>query len=186
MDLNIESYLKIYPAFSKEFCEETVDQLKSQNWIEHSYTVAKEGYNEVSYDNEFSVCHAEIENKQKIMNGIWNSYLKYIKDINFSWFSSWSGHSAVRFNKYDENTLMIEHCDHIHSIFEGDRRGVPTMTALGTLNEDYEGGDLIFFQDKKIFIPSGHIAIFPSNFLYPHYVSKITKGVRFSYVSWAW
>lgn len=171
--------------FDEAFCKETVDQLKKSLWNEHSYTLPS-NYESVSYDDEFSISYEDIKNKDAIMKGIWNAYKQYLEELNFRWFNSWSGYSGVRFNKYDEDTRMNNHCDHIHSLFEGTRRGIPTMTALGTLNDDYEGGDLVFWEDKKIVIPPGHIAVFPSNYLFPHYVSKITKGTRFSYVSWAW
>ena len=39
---------------------------------------------------------------------------------------------------------MAEHCDHIHSIFEGERKGIPVMTALGSLNDDYMGGEFLY------------------------------------------
>jgi predicted 2-oxoglutarate/Fe(II)-dependent dioxygenase YbiX len=45
---------------------------------------------------------------------------------------------------------------------------------------------LVFWQDQKIELKAGSIMIFPSNFLYPHKVVEVTKGVRYSYVSWVW
>ena len=39
---------------------------------------------------------------------------------------------------------------------------------------------------KKIDTKKGDLLIFPSNFLYPHKITPITKGVRYSYVSWVW
>jgi predicted 2-oxoglutarate/Fe(II)-dependent dioxygenase YbiX len=32
---------------------------------------------------------------------------------------------------------------------------------------------------------SGDILLFPSNFMFPHEVKEITKGIRYSFVSWA-
>ena len=42
------------------------------------------------------------------------------------------------------------------------------------------------FTDTPVEIGKGDLLIFPSNFLYPHRVDPVTKGVRYSYVSWAW
>jgi hypothetical protein len=70
-------------------------------------------------------------------------------------------------------------------LFDGERKGAPTMTALGFLNDDYEGGDFIMW-DKKIDVNAGDLMIFPSNFLYPHKVNPITKGERYSFVAWSW
>tara|TARA_R100000697_G_scaffold121409_1_gene148439 strand:- start:2922 stop:3107 length:186 start_codon:yes stop_codon:yes gene_type:complete len=58
------------------------------------------------------------------------------------------------------------------------------------LNNDYEGGEICFrypdttgewLIDKK----PGRIIVWPSNFLYPHRVKPVTKGTRYSVVSWA-
>jgi predicted 2-oxoglutarate/Fe(II)-dependent dioxygenase YbiX len=54
------------------------------------------------------------------------------------------------------------------------------------LNDDYEGGELVFWESETIKLKAGSIMIFPSNFMYPHKVMPVTKGTRYSYVSWAW
>jgi predicted 2-oxoglutarate/Fe(II)-dependent dioxygenase YbiX len=81
---------------------------------------------------------------------------------------------------------MKLHCDHIHSLFDGERKGVPVLTILGVLNDDYEGGDLVLWEDTYMRPKKGSVLVFPSNFLYPHKVDTITKGTRYSFVSWAW
>jgi predicted 2-oxoglutarate/Fe(II)-dependent dioxygenase YbiX len=83
--------------------------------------------------------------------------------------------------------LMRKHHDHIHSIFDGQRRGIPVLSFVGNLNEDYEGGELAFFDgETKFALKSGDICMFPSCFLYPHEVLEVTKGQRFSFALWAW
>jgi predicted 2-oxoglutarate/Fe(II)-dependent dioxygenase YbiX len=71
-------------------------------------------------------------------------------------------------------------------MFDGNRKGIPTLSILGAINDDYEGGELIFWESEKIVLKAGSIMIFPSNFMYPHKVLPVTKGTRYSYVSWAW
>ena len=39
---------------------------------------------------------------------------------------------------------------------------------------------------EKIDTKKGDLVIFPSSFLYPHEICKVTKGSRYSYVSWVW
>lgn len=67
----------------------------------------------------------------------------------------------------------------------------PTMnrkySSILMLNNDYEGGHLCFELDgKEIQIDNkpGYLVIWPSNFMYPHAVKPLTKGVRYSVVSW--
>ena len=81
---------------------------------------------------------------------------------------------------------MASHCDHIHSLFDGERKGIPILSVLGLLNDNFEGGDFIFFDDYKIKFNKGDIIIFPSIFLYPHRVAPVTKGTRDTFVSWVW
>tara|TARA_Y100001937_G_C7084068_1_gene314444 strand:+ start:72 stop:605 length:534 start_codon:yes stop_codon:yes gene_type:complete len=64
-----------------------------------------------------------------------------------------------------------------------------TISLSMNLNDDYEGGDFIFYDQKKfevkrIKLGKGSVLFFPSNFLYPHSVESITKGARYSIVSW--
>ncbi len=103
-----------------------------------------------------------------------------------NWYSSWNGYTQLRYNRYNTDTQMKLHCDHIHSMFDGDRKGVPTLSILGSLNDDYEGGELVFWEQEEIQLKAGQIMIFPSNFMYPHKVIEVTKGTRYSFVSWVW
>jgi predicted 2-oxoglutarate/Fe(II)-dependent dioxygenase YbiX len=71
-------------------------------------------------------------------------------------------------------------------MFDGSRKGVPVLTVLGALNDDYEGGELVMWNDTQIELTAGKIMIFPSNFLYPHEVKIVKEGIRYSFVSWVW
>jgi predicted 2-oxoglutarate/Fe(II)-dependent dioxygenase YbiX len=81
---------------------------------------------------------------------------------------------------------MKFHHDHIHTLFDGEKKGVPILSILGLLNDNFEGGDFLMFDAKKVNLSAGDIILFPSNFLYPHAVTTITKGTRYSFVSWGW
>ena len=81
---------------------------------------------------------------------------------------------------------MRIHSDHIHSIFDGNLKGIPVLSFIINLNDDYEGADLIFWEDYKISLGEGDVLIFPSLFLFPHRVTEPTKGIRYSGVCWAW
>ena len=92
--------------------------------------------------------------------------------------------SPIRFNKYEVGNTMRKHYDHIHSIFDGQMKGVPIVSIVANLNEDYEGSEFMC-REKEIKLKTGDILMFPSNFMYPHEVKETTKGVRYSFVSWA-
>tara|TARA_R100001591_G_scaffold3703_4_gene8708 strand:+ start:2718 stop:3290 length:573 start_codon:yes stop_codon:yes gene_type:complete len=67
----------------------------------------------------------------------------------------------------------------------------PTMnrkySSILMLNNDYEGGSLCFKLDDKVIkmeTKPGHVVIWPSHFMFPHAVEPLTKGTRYSVVSW--
>ena len=94
--------------------------------------------------------------------------------------------SPVRFNRYSPGQIMRQHHDHIHSLFDGEVKGVPVLTFILNFNDDYEGADLFFWEDTVIKLGKGDIIMFPSNWLFPHGVTEATKGVRYSGSVWAW
>tara|TARA_R100001086_G_scaffold247474_1_gene181840 strand:+ start:559 stop:1104 length:546 start_codon:yes stop_codon:yes gene_type:complete len=63
------------------------------------------------------------------------------------------------------------------------------LSIIMNLNNEYEGGDLIFTDQKnteikRLKLDKGSIVFFPSNFMYPHSIKPITKGTRYSIVAW--
>jgi hypothetical protein len=187
MEKNLEAYIKTYKMLDEETCKQTIKEIEEIHWSQHTfYNVNENSYGTRSGEKELDIGYSQTSTKNVIMQKIWDSYLNYVKDLNFSWWSSWSGYTEVRFNRYKETRLMAEHCDHIHSIFEGERKGIPVMTALGSLNDDYTGGEFVMFEDTVIPFKAGEIKIFPSCFLFPHRIDPVTEGTRYSFVSWAW
>jgi predicted 2-oxoglutarate/Fe(II)-dependent dioxygenase YbiX len=53
------------------------------------------------------------------------------------------------------------------------------------LNDDYEGGEFSFFNDQiRYKLPKGSCIMFPSTFMYPHQILPVTKGTRYSIITW--
>ena len=53
------------------------------------------------------------------------------------------------------------------------------------LNDAYEGGEFAFFDRQLQYrLNAGDVLMFPSNFMYPHEVMPITKGTRYSIITW--
>jgi hypothetical protein len=192
MNKNLTDYVKHYKSFLKEnICDKTILELNEINnnlWYQHEfYNPITNTYNNKSGDQELSTLFSKnISTKEIIMKEIWNGIYNYIVDLKFSWFDSWKAYSEIRFNKYSENTKMAQHCDHIHTLFDGKERGIPILSVLGILNDDYEGGEFIMFENEEIKLNKGDLLIFPSIFLYPHKVEPVKKGVRYSFISWVW
>lgn len=186
---NLLDYVKLYEDFlPRELCKSAADNLNSINWEQHTfYRPHTDSF--ISYDHELSISFDDIPEKSEIDGRIWFALEKYILQdfATFGdWFDGWQGYTSARFNRYDPTTQMRLHCDHISSMFDGDRKGIPVLTILGALNDDYEGGEFMMFGGQRIDLPAGSIVVFPSNFMFPHEVKPVTSGVRYSFVSWSW
>lgn len=86
-----------------------------------------------------------------------------------------SGYELLR---YKEGQFYTQHTDS----FKARPRAVSCSFAL---NDDYEGGEWGFF-DREMVIkaPKGSAVLFPSNFMYPHEIMPVTKGTRYSVITW--
>lgn len=185
----LEEYIKIYKVLDIKFCNKIRKELKNAEWVQHEFYNSITGeYNSISGNKELDISWSNIPSKQELTQKVWETIHKYIiKDFNKPYFDGWEGFTNIRYNRYYKNRLMALHCDHIHDMFDGERKGVPILTILGALNNNYEGGKFLMFDEEKEYkINAGEIMIFPSSFLYPHRVDEVTKGTRDTFVSWVW
>ena len=115
-----------------------------------------------------------------VEDAIKEAMIKYSKHIKF--LGRLHLHE-INLLKYEKGNFYIKHVDQSSSLNR-------TLSIIINLNEEYEGGDVLFFNPvtgmiySKADLKAGDIILFPSNFLYPHQVTPITKGVRYSIVSW--
>jgi len=172
-------YIRKYRTIPQEVCDESINFLKNQKWDPHGW-----------YDHETK----QTLNKPEDLQVLFGSELipKIDPHVNLAvqLYHQEFGEliyqrSPIRFNKYEVGQKMDNHYDHIRDVFDGERKGIPVLTTLGILNEDYEGGELII-ADKHIRTRSGDVLVWPSCFLYPHEIKKVTKGTRYSFVSWGY
>jgi|TARA_B100000900_G_scaffold330644_1_gene291218 Rps23 Pro-64 3,4-dihydroxylase Tpa1-like proline 4-hydroxylase len=88
----------------------------------------------------------------------------------------------IQILKYPVGGHYIQHTDDHFNISR-------TLSFIYRLNNDFEGGDLVF-NDRdnemmRLKPEPNSLVVWPSNFLYPHGVEPVTKGVRWSIVAWA-
>mgnify|MGYP003138515259 CR=1 FL=1 len=90
--------------------------------------------------------------------------------------------NQIELLKYTKGGKYVVHTDHFSTCPRH-------LSVIMNLNENYEGGDLVFTDQhkneiKRFKLSSRSIVFFPSNFLYPHQIEPITKGTRYSIVAW--
>jgi hypothetical protein len=179
---HLADYVKLYRFLDREFCNTTVKSITNADWSKHTYyDYITDRHN--SFDDDLSITYAANPFKTMIQRRLTEPVNQYISELGVSWFTSWNEASEIRFNRYNTGTNMKIHCDHIHTLFDGRRRGIPILTLLGLLNDDFQGGEFKLC-GETVNLGVGDIIVFPSNFMYPHEVTTVTQGTRYSYVSW--
>jgi len=166
----------------KDICRFVIDSIKDQKWEKHYWGSGKTIY---SYPiKELDVLPISVE-LEEILNPFVSQSVKSYNDyVGEEKVSQVSCFSPVRFNRYQKNQIMRKHSDHIKSLFEGDVRGIPVLSIIINFNDDYDGGDLVFWDDHKVNLGEGDVVVFPSLFLFPHRVEEVTKNIRYSGVAW--
>lgn len=185
--MHIKDYIKIFHKnIDSALINILLTELKIAGWHKHQYYNNRTKQFESQPEKELYVSFlSPSEAHDNLMSVYWDTIKQYISELNYDWFNEWAGFTDIRFNKYPKGSNMKPHCDHIHSMFDGEIKGVPILSVLSNLNDDYKGGDF-YLAGEKINMQKGDTIIFPSNFMYPHYVTDVTEGERFSCISWVY
>jgi hypothetical protein len=178
-------------VFTKEL--DIVNRLENQlngNVEGWTWQPAYVGYQERMPDYrdcvDFKYKKSDIENDTSEislrMQGIWQdcydrqapAVADYCKKFNIHQLRYWE---AFNFIKYVPGHHFMEHHDHGFSYN-------CTVSLVGYLNDDYEGGELYFrLQGLNIKPKAGDLYIFPSNYMYPHQAKKVHSGTKYSIVT---
>lgn len=88
--------------------------------------------------------------------------------------------SGYSFLKYSQGNFYKEHTDS----FTQEPRSVSCSIALNDIDE-YDGGEFAFFNNEiRYKLKKGSVIMFPSSYMYPHEILTVTKGIRYSIVTW--
>ena len=100
---------------------------------------------------------------------------RYIQEFPHCNISTDSGYDLLRYN---EGGFYTIHTDNYK-----DRPRTVAMSLM--LNDDYDGGEIAFFEREHIVKPSaGSVVIFPANFMYPHEIMPVLSGTRYAIITW--
>ncbi len=120
----------------------------------------------------------------------WASLLeKVFSDIIVDYFKSFNTENSctritdISILKYTEGGFYKYHTD-FNIAFPRN------ISMIYLLNNDYEGGELCFKELKTeeesiVEKRANRLIIWPSNFIFPHTVKPVKKGIRYSIVGWA-
>jgi Rps23 Pro-64 3,4-dihydroxylase Tpa1-like proline 4-hydroxylase len=118
------------------------------------------------------------QNLQAIWQDLYDAKLPVVQDYskmyNINNLQYWE---AFNFIKYGPGQHFMEHHDHGFSYN-------CTVSLVGYVNDDYEGGELYFrLQNLTVKPEAGDLFIFPSNYMYAHQAMPVTSGLKYSIVT---
>ena len=187
-DRTILDFVQVYKqAITPNQCQTVLNKVDGMEWNTHVWSSYNKMAESESPDTEFK--RAEVTNgiARLLLSGCINScvdrYTRYIENI-FSISIGFNGMTIPSINRYNVGQKMLPHVDHITSIFDGKLKGIPTLSVVGLLNNDFTDGQFMFWEEHDMKLEVGDMMVFPSNFMYKHHVEPVTKGTRYSFVSW--
>ena len=175
-----EAIVELHNIVDKNFCDEVIKLSKKQ--CKNYFKIGSKGL--VNKDERNVLGHHLDPKDHKIMfNKIVEEITRLYKfyKIKFPYLRT-NKINQIDLLKYNEGGKYGYHVDTYTDFTR-------TLSVIINLNNEYEGGDLIFvdqknFEIKKIKLGIGSAVFFPSNFMYPHGIQPITKGTRYSIVAW--
>jgi len=184
MKQNIKDYTVVLENYLPDkLCDEILSQnLDWENGKWYNYAYKGDGSYSLRGNNH---SNSFLENYDPLTEEHMTSWVKMYKERTGIETLGVVAYTSPKVNRYDIGHNMDEHVDLIRSIFDGKNKGVPIMSTVTLLNDEneFEGGDLIVSKEK-IPLTKGDMVIFPSTFMYPHLVTPVTKGTRYTLVCW--
>jgi|TARA_E500000318_G_scaffold87176_1_gene84077 predicted 2-oxoglutarate/Fe(II)-dependent dioxygenase YbiX len=187
MTSNVEDFIFIKQIIPKDFCKEVVDKIKNLHWQKMQWYKLNENTYKKPTETDLETIFATTEQHKLLEPFIEKAVQEYqdLQNINPLRQKFLHHLSTLRFNRYKPNTNLKPHYDLIKDIWPRGDYGVPIVSIVGNLNSDYEGGDF-YIRNNKYELKEGDIMLFPSTFIFNHEVKTVTKGERYSFVSWAY
>ena len=173
----------------EQLCDDVVEIIKSRAWTPHTWYSPSDRTSVPEQTKELDVQDSTMEFMTMLSPYLHQTFHNYSVKYKFNATKTDKiayQFSTIRFNRYRSGQIMRQHHDHIHSLFDGMRKGIPVLSVILNFNNDYKGGQLYFWNDYELELGKGDIIMFPSLFMYPHGVKEPTEGERFSGVCWAW
>ena len=169
-----------------EFCEAVLDEyVETDLWdvtltgSGHDPYARKCQYIPISDDNVKNECNTEerTELDDYLFDRVAELIERY-REVHSRYDIEIEEDTGYELLKYEVGDFFVEHTD---SFKENPR----ALTVIFALNDEYEGGELAFFSREKVYkLNVGDVIVFPSNFMYPHEILPVTKGTRFSIITW--
>lgn len=187
--MNLVDFIKVYQILTEEECDYILKEIKDNEY--YRATTAKVGETDLTPQidkyrtNSQTVISHGSDADNLIYERVSLSYAKWLESLPDDLYKKlWGNHfrsikdTGYEVNRYEKSEYYDMHIDELPG-----RKIDRIASFVLYLNDDFEGGDLVFpfckFTPKK-----GHAIIFPSNWMYPHKSEPIIEGTKYSVVTW--
>ena len=182
---NLDQYIRVYDnILTHKECKLILDEYaESKDWYDAMVGggVKKDNVRkcEIAHISLKEVISKNEEIRRKIDTVVFDkaggAASQYIQEFPHCNISTDSGYDLLRYN---EGGFYTIHTDNYK-----DRPRTVAMSLM--LNDDYDGGEIAFFEREHIIKPSaGSAVIFPANFMYPHEIMPVLAGTRYAIITW--
>lgn len=158
-----------------QYLVDLAETVPDERWVQMREDAIYPGPKKIRIETSFAARFAHAE---RAMTKVVGKCLDVYLNANpFARITQDFGYFLLRFDKdhgYDT------HCDQLG----GNRNPLKLLSMIFYLNDDYEGGELVFPRQGIEYKPvAGDAIVFPSGFPYPHAVKPVTKGRRYAVIA---
>jgi predicted 2-oxoglutarate/Fe(II)-dependent dioxygenase YbiX len=165
---NLSEYIEVSPTKKATLLKDNqhIEDTKNRNVFNYGLNINNH-HDALYHKLIFNTCNQAIKKYQKLFSSL-HQELKL---------------ESINLLKYEVGNFYKRHIDAFHMVNRH-------LSFIINLNEDYKGGELIFYYPhnqqpySKIELKTGDLIMFPSNFMYPHSIEPIISGTRYSIVCW--
>jgi hypothetical protein len=180
-DNKLIDYIKVYDDIIPESLADLIltESKKSKEW--HQSKIGTEGRIDLEYRvvNELLLSKENSAIDQAMCECAFTVLKKYIEEHPQP--STAFQDSGYVLLKYKKGGFYKEHTDY-HPGAAGSNRAISCSFVI---NDNFSGGEFSFFGNTLTYsLKKGSAILFPSNFMFPHQILPVTKGTRYSIVTW--
>jgi hypothetical protein len=182
----LEDYIYVVKnALNSNLCDDILNEFKySDEWQDTIVGLRRKVEKNIRSCETIGISFSSVIQKNsdvrhKLDNAVFDGAAKCIQEYNNKFpHCTIEEDSGYELLKYPEGCFYIQHVDSF-------KAGPRAVSCSFILNDDFEGGEFAFFnRELKYKLEKGDAIMFPSNFMYPHEVMPVTKGTRYSIVTW--
>lgn len=181
----LKDFIKVFDnALSPEFCDHLINEYEDEEW---THTLTGSGHDPNARNcSVIPISHQEFISRNPEVRQEIDQYLYEAVHAHLEKYASCFPDSDLEIQedsgyellKYNVGQFYVQHTDSF-------KTSPRALTVIISINDDYEGGEFCFFNRELSYkLKKGSILMFPSNFMYPHEIAKVTKGVRYSVITW--